>query len=124
MTTVVRSLAISSRADLISCSVLELSEDVASSSIKIGGAFKIVRAIATRCFSPPDNLRPRSPIACFDGKQAISQYGDYNHHHTCEAEIISKNPEVKGKFNDHRHGAQQRISNNALNTFGTAFNNT
>ena len=25
------------------------------------GSFKIVRAIATRCFSPPDSFSPRSP---------------------------------------------------------------
>jgi len=34
---------------------------VASSSNRIGGFFNRVRAIATRCFSPPDNLNPRSP---------------------------------------------------------------
>lgn len=34
---------------------------VASSNIKIGVSFKIARAIATRCFSPPDNFNPRSP---------------------------------------------------------------
>ena len=34
---------------------------VASSRIRIGGSLSKVRAIATRCFSPPDSFRPRSP---------------------------------------------------------------
>ena len=34
---------------------------VASSRIRIGGSLSSVRAIATRCYSPPDSLRPRSP---------------------------------------------------------------
>ena len=34
---------------------------VASSSSRIGGFFRMVRAMATRCFSPPDNFSPRSP---------------------------------------------------------------
>ncbi len=34
---------------------------VASSRIRIGGFLSRVRAMATRCFSPPDSLRPRSP---------------------------------------------------------------
>ena len=28
---------------------------------RIGGPFRMVRAMATRCFSPPDSFRPRSP---------------------------------------------------------------
>ena len=34
---------------------------VASSSSRIGGSFSSVRAIPTRCFSPPDSFSPRSP---------------------------------------------------------------
>jgi hypothetical protein len=34
---------------------------VASSNNRMLGFFRMVRAIATRCFSPPDNFRPRSP---------------------------------------------------------------
>lgn len=34
---------------------------VASSRSRMGGFFSSVRAIATRCFSPPLNLTPRSP---------------------------------------------------------------
>ena len=34
---------------------------VASSKIRIRGFLRIARAIATRCFSPPESLRPRSP---------------------------------------------------------------
>ena len=35
--------------------------EVASSKIRIGGFFSSVRAIATRCFSPPESFSPRSP---------------------------------------------------------------
>jgi hypothetical protein len=42
-------------------SLAESSAEVASSKIRIGGFFSSVRAMATRCFSPPDSLRPRSP---------------------------------------------------------------
>jgi hypothetical protein len=34
---------------------------VASSNSKMGGSFNSVRAMATRCFSPPLSLTPRSP---------------------------------------------------------------
>jgi hypothetical protein len=39
----------------------ESSAEVASSNSRIGGFFSSVRAIATRCFSPPDSFSPRSP---------------------------------------------------------------
>ncbi len=42
-------------------SLAESSAEVASSKIRIGGFFSSVRAIATRCFSPPESLSPRSP---------------------------------------------------------------
>jgi hypothetical protein len=42
-------------------SLAESSAEVASSKIRIGGFFSRVRAIATRCFSPPESFRPRSP---------------------------------------------------------------
>lgn len=45
----------------LTSSVIESREDVASSKIKIGESFRTARAIATLCFSPPDNFRPRSP---------------------------------------------------------------
>ena len=32
-----------------------------SNSPKIGASFRMARAIATRCFSPPESLRPLSP---------------------------------------------------------------
>ena len=35
----------------------------ASSRIRIGGDFSKVRAMATRCFSPPESFRPRSPTS-------------------------------------------------------------
>ena len=34
---------------------------VASSKMRMRGALRIARAMATRCFSPPDSFRPRSP---------------------------------------------------------------
>ena len=45
----------------ISRSVAESSAEVASSSTRTDGSFSTVRAIATRCFSPPESLSPRSP---------------------------------------------------------------
>lgn len=46
---------------MLTLSVTESREDVASSKIKMGELFSIALAIATRCFSPPDNFRPLSP---------------------------------------------------------------
>jgi hypothetical protein len=63
ITKVVRLRETLSSASWISFSVWLSSADVASSSNRMGGAFRIVRAMATRCFSPPDNLRPRSPTS-------------------------------------------------------------
>ena len=63
MTRLVRSRATRSSASWISCSVWLSSAEVASSSIRMGGAFRMVRAIATRCFSPPDSFKPRSPTS-------------------------------------------------------------
>ena len=42
----------------------ESSADVASSNSSTGGFFNSVRAIATRCFSPPDNFSPARRPAC------------------------------------------------------------
>mmetsp|Transcript_10657 Transcript_10657/g.35364 ORF Transcript_10657/g.35364 Transcript_10657/m.35364 type:complete len:112 (-) Transcript_10657:1923-2258(-) len=42
-------------------SVFESSAEVASSRRTTGGFFMNMRAMATRCFSPPESLRPRSP---------------------------------------------------------------
>ena len=61
MTTVVRLRATLSSASWISFSVWLSSALVASSSSRIGGPLRMVRAMATRCFSPPDSFRPRSP---------------------------------------------------------------
>ena len=58
---VVRSTETSSRLAWISRSVLVSSAEVASSKIRMRGAFRMTRAMATRCFSPPESLRPRSP---------------------------------------------------------------
>ena len=37
------------------------SVEVLSDEIRMAGFLSSVRAIATRCFSPPDSFRPRSP---------------------------------------------------------------
>jgi hypothetical protein len=47
--------------NILTCSVIESREDVASSNTRMGDPFKIARAIATLCFSPPDSFNPRSP---------------------------------------------------------------
>ncbi len=65
MTSVVRLREISPSALWISRSVPVSSAEVASSSSRIGGFFRMVRAMATRCFSPPDSFRPRSPTIAF-----------------------------------------------------------
>mmetsp|Transcript_23742 Transcript_23742/g.33228 ORF Transcript_23742/g.33228 Transcript_23742/m.33228 type:complete len:83 (-) Transcript_23742:542-790(-) len=43
------------------CSVTVSRDEVASSSSTIGGSLSKHRAMATRCFSPPESLSPRSP---------------------------------------------------------------
>lgn len=40
---------------LQTCSVIESNDDVASSYTKIGESLRIALAMATRCFSPPNN---------------------------------------------------------------------
>ena len=42
-------------------SVMESRLEVASSNTRMGEFFRMALAIATRCFSPPLSLRPRSP---------------------------------------------------------------
>ena len=39
----------------------ESREEVASSKMRIGGFFKIARAMLMRCFCPPESLIPLSP---------------------------------------------------------------
>mmetsp|Transcript_36938 Transcript_36938/g.115687 ORF Transcript_36938/g.115687 Transcript_36938/m.115687 type:complete len:92 (+) Transcript_36938:318-593(+) len=46
---------------MTSASVPASSADVGSSASKTGAPRRIARAIATRCFSPPDSMSPRSP---------------------------------------------------------------
>mmetsp|Transcript_25643 Transcript_25643/g.102245 ORF Transcript_25643/g.102245 Transcript_25643/m.102245 type:complete len:206 (-) Transcript_25643:1994-2611(-) len=57
----VRAAASSLSARWMARSVRESSADVASSSSTTGGFLTKSRAMATRCFSPPDSLSPRSP---------------------------------------------------------------
>ena len=61
MISIVAPWEISAKFSWITPSVIESSDDVASSNRKMRGFFKTTRAMATRCFSPPDNFRPRSP---------------------------------------------------------------
>mmetsp|Transcript_16466 Transcript_16466/g.58449 ORF Transcript_16466/g.58449 Transcript_16466/m.58449 type:complete len:98 (-) Transcript_16466:1613-1906(-) len=61
MTSVVRSEAYEFKEDMISASVSESRAEVASSKHAMGASFRIARASATRCFSPPLSFKPRSP---------------------------------------------------------------
>ncbi|MNR11991.1 hypothetical protein D3C85_1283170 [compost metagenome] len=47
---------------VISSSVIESSEEVASSNTKISGLRSKALAMDKRCFSPPETLTPPSPI--------------------------------------------------------------
>mmetsp|Transcript_8501 Transcript_8501/g.28496 ORF Transcript_8501/g.28496 Transcript_8501/m.28496 type:complete len:95 (-) Transcript_8501:1468-1752(-) len=70
---VVLPLHISSSAPWISYSVCESSALVASSRRTIFGFFRMVLAIATLCFSPPDSFKPLSPtlVSYLSGKFMI-----------------------------------------------------
>ena len=61
MTSVVRSAETSLRLAWISFSVWVSRAEVASSKSRMAGRLRMVRAMATRCFSPPDSFSPRSP---------------------------------------------------------------
>src|SRR6266571_3624291 len=61
ITSVVRPLAMRSSSAWMPFSVSESSAEVASSKTRMLGFLRTARAIATRCFSPPESLRPRSP---------------------------------------------------------------
>ncbi len=61
MVSVVRLRAICRSSAWIAFSDLESSALVASSKIRIFGFLSTARAIATRCFSPPESFSPRSP---------------------------------------------------------------
>jgi len=58
---VVRDLLRAWMAECTTFSVLVSSADDHSSRMSTGASFKMQRAMATRCFSPPLSLRPRSP---------------------------------------------------------------
>lgn len=60
-TTDVRPVRAWARAPRMLRSVSESSAEVASSSSRMRGFFRMARAMATRCFSPPLSRRPRSP---------------------------------------------------------------
>ena len=61
MVIVVRPRLASSSAACTARSVSVSSALVASSSTRIRGSRSSVRAIASRCFSPPENRYPRAP---------------------------------------------------------------
>ena len=61
MTIVVRPSARRTSACSTARSVWTSSAEVASSSTSTGGLRRTVRAIAMRCFSPPEKRKPRSP---------------------------------------------------------------
>mmetsp|Transcript_52143 Transcript_52143/g.136285 ORF Transcript_52143/g.136285 Transcript_52143/m.136285 type:complete len:136 (+) Transcript_52143:404-811(+) len=61
------------RAERTAASVAESRADVASSQRMSRARLSRQRAMATRCFSPPDSLRPRSPtrVASPSGRRAM-----------------------------------------------------
>ena len=61
MTIVVRPCIARSNASWTTCSLSASSADVASSRSRIRGDKANARAMAIRCFCPPDSLTPRSP---------------------------------------------------------------
>ena len=73
MAMVVRPRISGSSAACTSRSEFESSDEVASSRIRMRGSFRITRAIASRCFSPPDSLYPRSPttVSKLSGSSAM-----------------------------------------------------
>mmetsp|Transcript_4066 Transcript_4066/g.5589 ORF Transcript_4066/g.5589 Transcript_4066/m.5589 type:complete len:128 (+) Transcript_4066:252-635(+) len=56
---------------MISTSVSPSRLDVGSSHKSMGDSLRMARASATRCFSPPDSLSPRSPtmVSYWSGKR-------------------------------------------------------
>mmetsp|Transcript_41344 Transcript_41344/g.80777 ORF Transcript_41344/g.80777 Transcript_41344/m.80777 type:complete len:80 (-) Transcript_41344:1502-1741(-) len=58
------------------CSVVVSSALVASSSSTSLGLFRIVRAMATRCFSPPERRKPLSPtlVSYLSVKRSIASW--------------------------------------------------
>ncbi|MNE93170.1 hypothetical protein D3C80_1909830 [compost metagenome] len=58
----------------MAASVSVSSAEVASSRIRIGGFFRNIRAMARRCFCPPDSFTPRSPmmVSIPSGRELIS----------------------------------------------------
>ena len=74
---VVRSRAMLRSSAWIAFSDLESSAEVASSKISIAGFLRIARAIATRCFSPPDSFKPAlAHHACRSPGQALDEIVD------------------------------------------------
>mmetsp|Transcript_36719 Transcript_36719/g.48379 ORF Transcript_36719/g.48379 Transcript_36719/m.48379 type:complete len:111 (-) Transcript_36719:462-794(-) len=74
MIIVVRSCMALSNASFTRRSDSPSKELVASSRSRMGGLFRMARAIATRCFSPPDSCRPCSPtcVLYFSGNFEIN----------------------------------------------------
>mmetsp|Transcript_8385 Transcript_8385/g.13606 ORF Transcript_8385/g.13606 Transcript_8385/m.13606 type:complete len:81 (+) Transcript_8385:1895-2137(+) len=60
---------------MMDASVLLSNALVASSASNTGAFFSIARAIATRCFSPPESLRPRSPTCVSSPSGRMSTRG-------------------------------------------------
>ena len=61
MRTEVRPRVAEASAAMMLVSVMESRLEVASSNTRMGESFRMDRAMATRCFSPPDSFSPRSP---------------------------------------------------------------
>lgn len=76
ITSVVRFSAICLRSAWMAFSDFESKAEVASSKIRMRGFLSIARAMATRYFSPPKNLRPRSPtsVSYLSGSVSIKSW--------------------------------------------------
>mmetsp|Transcript_46386 Transcript_46386/g.123230 ORF Transcript_46386/g.123230 Transcript_46386/m.123230 type:complete len:95 (+) Transcript_46386:314-598(+) len=63
---------------ITSASVLESSDAVPSSTRSTDGLRRNALAMATRCFSPPDNFKPRSPttVSRPSGREATTSSND------------------------------------------------
>mmetsp|Transcript_18382 Transcript_18382/g.37301 ORF Transcript_18382/g.37301 Transcript_18382/m.37301 type:complete len:111 (-) Transcript_18382:42-374(-) len=72
-TTVVRPTMMPSNASCTSFSLVASSADVASSRRRMRGFDTMARAMAMRCFCPPESITPRSPtrVWYWSGKAAM-----------------------------------------------------
>ena len=111
MTSVVRPFDEFARATAwIARSVSVSSAEVASSRIRIGGFFRNMRAMARRCFWPPDSLTPRSPITVSSpaGRPAITSSSRARRAASTDLGLGGVEPAI-GDVLAHRAGEQEDV---------------